>query len=188
VSDQPQLVRRVVFPLPLLALVLSISAWLQTLAQCLILVVVLLIAMLASASFGSMDLDSGLLIGWLLIRVPLAIGSLTLLLPFLCALAWLLSAAGTYIKDLSQISPALSAALMFLGPVFYPNSNVPEAMQWALYLNPASLVIESLRALLLVGIWPAWSALIGYALLGMIAFFLGHWLFARVQAGFADVV
>lgn len=188
VSDQPQLVRRVVFPLPLLAMVLSISAWLQTLLQCLILVVVLLLSMLLGASLGGMDIDIGLLLAWLLVRVPLAIGLLSLLLPFLCALAWLLSAAGTYIKDLSQLSPALSAALMFLGPVFYPISSVPEAMQGFLYLNPASLVIECLRELLLLGLWPSWSALCGYGLLGMAAFGLGYWLFVRVQAGFADVV
>ena len=186
VSDQPQLVRRVVFPLPLLAVVLSVSAWLQSLMQCTILVLALLASMLFSEN--SHTLNPQTLATWLTLQVPLAFGLLALLLPFLCAIAWVLAAAGTYIKDLSQLSPALAAALMFFGPVFYPIESVPEWIQWALYFNPASTVIVALREVLMLSQAPAWLSLLGYGASGLAAAGFGHWLFVRVQAGFADVV
>jgi len=186
ISDQPQLVRRVVFPLPLLAVVLSISAWLQSVVQWLILVLVLLVSMLASAAISNADPQP--MLRWLLVSVPLSLMLLALVLPYLCAVAWVLAATGTYLRDLAQLSPALSAALMFLGPVFYPLASVPEWIQWAFFLNPASAVIESLRAVLLQAQWPPWPTLLGYALGSVAAAGFGHWLFVRVQSGFADVV
>jgi len=186
VSDQPQFVKRVVFPLPLLAIVLSVSAWLQSLVQWFILLAVLMVSLIYVLPFT--QLFEPELIKWLFIQVPLSLVIITLVLPILFAISTVLAAIGTYVKDLSQISPALSSGLMFLGPVFYPLSSVPESFRWAMFLNPITVVVDTLRSVVLQGFLPSLPTLVIYTITGTGAAIFGYWLFIRVKPGFADVV
>ena len=72
-----------------------------------------------------------------------------LLIPLLLlavGFAWVLAAWGVFIKDMSQIVPLFLQMLMFLSPVFYPVSAVPEVLRPIYLHNPLGAVIEAGRA------------------------------------------
>lgn len=195
IVEQPQLVRRVVFPLPLLGAVLTISALIQAFIQWLVLFIALIVAMVVFAgsshsSFQSASAETlvSAWAGWLLVQVPLSVLVLLYLAPMLLAISWTFAAIGTYFRDIAHLTPALMSVLMFLGPVFYPKSALPDPYSEWILLNPLTVVAEQLRRVLLQGAQPDWYQLHAYLVVGLVLAWLGRWLFIRVQAGFADVV
>lgn len=113
------------------------------------------------------------------------------LLPFavlLLGLTWLLAALGVYLRDLLQLVGPLVMMCMFLGPVFFPRSAMPEALQPWLLLNPITVPVEQVRAVLFQGQWPDWALLGGYALAAIGVYALGLALFGLLKRGFADVI
>jgi lipopolysaccharide transport system permease protein len=99
-----------------------------------------------------------------------------------------LAAVGTYIKDVAEVLGLVMGAVLFLSPVFYDTSSLPSALQGPLGLNPLAVVMTQTREVLLAGQWPAWGTWAGVMVAGCAVAWLGAALFARVRAGFADVV
>lgn len=171
VVGQPQLVKKVVFPLGLLA-------WVNVVASLVPLgVSALLLLALAALQPGPWPAQSLLLpLAWLCL-VPLGLG-----------VSWLLAATGAYVRDVGPIAVAVMSVLLFLSPIFYPLQSLPEALQPWLRLNPLTLPIEFTRALVGAGPLPAWFDLVAH-LLGSAAFAAAAALiFHRLRPGFADVV
>lgn len=103
-------------------------------------------------------------------------------------LSWFLSALGVYVRDLRQLIAIVIPALMFLSPLFYPVSILPEAVRPAIMLNPLAPIIESMRELVFYGRLPNWgSYLLGVAASAAVAW-LGYIWFVKTRRGFADVV
>ena len=96
---------------------------------------------------------------------------------FIMGLCWVLASFGVYLRDVTQFISILTTALMFLSPVFYPATNLPEAYRSWLYLNPLTAVIEQTRAVLYWGKSPDFASLAVY----WAATFLIAWL------GFATI-
>jgi lipopolysaccharide transport system permease protein len=57
-----------------------------------------------------------------------------------------LSAVNVKYRDVQQIVPFFIQVGLFLTPVIYPVSLVPERYQWILYLNPITGVISAMRS------------------------------------------
>ena len=55
-------------------------------------------------------------------------------------------------------------------------------------LNPLTVIIEQVRAVLLIGQWPAWGALALYGLVACVFALLGGVFFQLTRKGFADVL
>jgi lipopolysaccharide transport system permease protein len=103
-------------------------------------------------------------------------------------LSWLLAALGTYIRDIGQVTGMVVTALLFLSPVFYPISALPEEYQAWLYINPLTAIIENTRAVLLFGQLPDWHSLAISLSVGLLVCCLGYAFFQKTRAGFADVL
>lgn len=114
-----------------------------------------------------------------------------LLLPLLLGLlgvSWGLAAMGVYLRDIAQIISPLTTGLMFLSPVFYPLSSVPEAHRWLIQLNPITYFLEAFRQLFLWGEMPDIGAWFISLLIGVVLFSIGFMTFQRLRRGFADVL
>ena len=77
------------------------------------------------------------------------LGLLARLLPLviLClGLSWWLASMGVFFRDISQVIGVATMAVMFLSPIFYPVSAIPEWLQPFYRLNPLTLIIENMRA------------------------------------------
>lgn len=114
-----------------------------------------------------------------------------ILLPYvvlLAGLGWILAALGVYLRDIQQVMGTLGTLLLFLSPVFYASTTLPEAFRSWLFLNPLSLIVESSRAVLIYGQQPNFIALAEYSIVAVVVAFFGFLFFKKVRPGFADVL
>jgi len=119
-----------------------------------------------------------------------------LLFPFLVGLTFLcsvgvglwLSALNVQYRDIRYVIPFLIQLWMFVSPVIYPVSMVPQRFQWLLAMNPMGGVIQAHRASLL-GHQPIDWFLLGISTAIIIIIFLsGLYYFRRMEKTFADVI
>lgn len=165
------LVKRVVFPLETLPVAQTLSA-------------------LATQLFGTV----ALLIATLLIHQELHLTSLwlpVLLIPQLLAAlgaAWLIASLGVFLRDIAQGITLLLMAWMFLTPIIYPESIVPERYRPFIDANPFTALVRNYRRIFLEGSAPEWSSLGYFTVFALILFVFGYWWFARTRKNFADVI
>ncbi|MBH9553318.1 ABC transporter permease [Inhella gelatinilytica] len=100
---------------------------------------------------------------------------------------WALSACACYLRDLQQMVPVALGGLLFVSPVFYPLDAAPPALQGLLVLNPMAGPIELARWAWF-GQAVDWGFLAGSLLGTLLILTLGRWVFVRLQPGFADLV
>lgn len=114
-----------------------------------------------------------------------------ILVPF-CILilgcSWILSSLGVYLRDVSQIIGVITSVLMFLSPLFYPTSALPERYRDLLFLNPLTFVIEEFRNLMYWGRSPDWTFLSIYWVISISVACIGFIWFQKTRKGFADVL
>lgn len=171
VVEQPNLVKKVPFPVEILV-------WVSTLSALVFALPALGLLLLATAASGHALQPAWVALPF--IWLPL--------LPLLLGLGWMFAALGVYVRDVGQILGLLVSLLQFLSPVFYPVSAVSPRLQPLLYLNPLTPVIEQSRAALFDGQWPSLSAWLLQCAAGLAVALLGAALFRRLRPGFADVL
>ncbi|WP_432723592.1 ABC transporter permease [Jeongeupia wiesaeckerbachi] len=102
--------------------------------------------------------------------------------------SWILASLGVYLRDVSQIIGVIITVLMYLSPVFYPVSAIPERFHFYMHLNPLTFAIEQSRSIMIFGggiDWLKWACQMGSAL--MFAWGGFAW-FQKTRQGFADVL
>jgi lipopolysaccharide transport system permease protein len=103
-------------------------------------------------------------------------------------LAWIIAGTTVFVRDLGQLLGMLLTLWLFLTPIFYPPSMVPESMRVLLAVNPIHVLVEAYRGVILKGQMPPWGSLAFLALTAAIVFIVGHRAFTRMQPAFADVI
>jgi lipopolysaccharide transport system permease protein len=112
----------------------------------------------------------------------------------LLAVTFIALGVGTYLsaltvayRDFRYVVPFVLQLGMFVTPVVYPASLVPEQWRWLLYLNPMSGLVEGFRSVFLgkpfdlVGL--VWSACIAIGLL-----MVGIAYFGRLERRLVDII
>jgi lipopolysaccharide transport system permease protein len=98
------------------------------------------------------------------------------------------SALNAIYRDVRYAVPFLLQFGMFVSPVIYPSSRIPDAWQTVYFLNPMAAVIEGFRwALTGVGQAPGVHT-IGSVVIALIVLFSGLWFFRRTEGIIADLV
>lgn len=113
------------------------------------------------------------------------------LAPFLLMIlgfSWFLASLGVYLRDVSQIIGVMTTALMFLSPIFYPISALPEEYHLFMQINPLTSIIEQVRNVMIWGKGLDWSAWAIYMTFAAIIAWLGFTWFQKTRKGFADVL
>lgn len=110
------------------------------------------------------------------------------LLLFIVGISWGLTALGVYLRDLSQVISIITTSLLFLSPIFYSASSLPEKYQILMQLNPLTPVIEQTRDVLFWGKLPCLNILVIYYCCSLFVAWLGFAWFQKTRKGFADVV
>ena len=103
-------------------------------------------------------------------------------------LAWILAPIGVFLRDVGQTIGIINTVLMFLSPVFYPVTAVPERFRPFIMANPLTFIIEQARDVLIWGNTPNWIGLSVYILLASMVAWVGFALFQKTRKGFADVL
>ena len=171
ITGNPNYVKKIIFPLEVLAVTNVLAALVQSLAG----FTILLLAQFWLQGYVPLT-------AWLM---PLAILPLVLVT---LSLSWFFAALAVYFRDIENLMGLMLSGLMFLSPVFYSLQAVPERVRPLFYLNPLTWAVEDLRRVLLWGQgldWQAWGLqlAIAWLMLG-----LAYAWFKRLQPGFADVL
>lgn len=103
-------------------------------------------------------------------------------------LAWIVAGTTVFIRDLGQMLGVMLTLWVFLTPIFYPPSVVPQRMRVLLVVNPMYALVEAYRSLILKGQLPAWGSVALLASISVVAFAVGYRVFTRMQPAFADVL
>jgi lipopolysaccharide transport system permease protein len=110
------------------------------------------------------------------------------LLLFIMGVTWGLASLGVYLRDVSQFVGIVTTVLMFLSPIFYPDSALPEKYRHLLLLNPLTPAIEQARDVLFWGKVPDMTILFVSLLVAALIAWLGFAWFQKTRKGFADVL
>ncbi|MGZ5443025.1 MAG: ABC transporter permease [Thermoanaerobaculia bacterium] len=87
-------------------------------------------------------------VGWT-VQLALALPLLVLLVVVAVGIGTLLSAVTVTYRDFTHITPFMVQIWMYVTPVVFPLSVVPERWRWLLYLNPMTGIVEGFRSALL---------------------------------------
>ncbi len=116
---------------------------------------------------------------------PVVLFPLTL---FIMGLSWFLASLGVYLRDVSQLVGIITTTLMFLTPIFYPISAIPEKYHYFIYSNPLAFIIEQGRGLLIYGVSLDWLNFSVVTAASLLFAWLGFAWFQKTRKGFADVL
>lgn len=103
-------------------------------------------------------------------------------------LSWGLASLGVYLRDVSQVVGVLTTVLMFMSPIFYPISALPEQYRALMHLNPLTFSVEQARDVMIWGKGINWSDWSLQLLVSLSIFWLGFAWFQKTRKGFADVL
>lgn len=107
---------------------------------------------------------------------------------FTLGAAWLIASLGVFLRDIAQGISLVLMAWMYLTPIIYPESLVPERFRQFVDLNPFASLVRNYRRVLLDGLGPDWRGLAYFTGCAVFCFILGYWWFARTRKNFADVI
>jgi lipopolysaccharide transport system permease protein len=124
-------------------------------------------------------------LNWTIVFTPLVFLPLIILAT---GLAWMLASLGVFLRDVGQTISILTTVLMFLSPVFYPVTAVPERFRPFIMANPLTFIIEQARNVLIWGRQPDWIGLATYFVVAVGVAWMGFVWFQKTRKGFADVL
>jgi lipopolysaccharide transport system permease protein len=164
-------VKKVIFPLEILSfIVIGVAS-----AQMIFNLIILFIALLVT----------GIGISWTALLLPLVI----LPLQISClGIVWFFASLGVYLRDITQATGLIATITMFLSPVFYPASSLPEPYKTIMWLNPLTYVIEDTRKVLIFNTSPQWGWWFGNLVFSMFIAVIGYAWFQKTRKGFSDVI
>jgi len=171
ITENPNYVKKVLFPLELLPIVIVVGAAIQGLIGFLILLALIILYT------GELPME--------VIVVPL------LLVPyfvFLMGVSWILASIGTFAKDVGHVAGLLVTLLLFVSPILYPVNALPDWMQPYMYLNPLTFVVEEIRQLVIFGKISPVSQYFTYYAAAIASAGVGFKVFECSKRHFADVI
>jgi lipopolysaccharide transport system permease protein len=91
-------------------------------------------------------------------------------------------------RDVQYALPFSIQLGMYITPVIYPASLIPERYRWLLALNPLTSVVEGFRWSLFGGTPPSPTILVASALTGLVVLFCGLYFFRRTERTIVDMM
>lgn len=117
---------------------------------------------------------------WPIFVVPLTILAL--------GVGMILSALNVRYRDIKYVLPFLIQIWLFISPVIYSTSLIPERLRFLVVLNPAAGIIDAFRASVVPGRDLDWSAFGISSLASVFVFLLGLAYFRKTERAFADII
>ncbi len=172
VIGQPNLVKKVVFPLSLLPLVPIFSAFVES-------------------SFGLIMLIFFVALSSGTLHTTLALLPLVWLPQLLltAGLGYLAAGLTVFLRDIPQTLNVILNIWFYVTPIVYPITSIPESWRnWVLWLNPLAAIVEVYREFVLTGEVKHWGEL-GIAFsISVVVFFVGISVYKKLRPAFADVL
>jgi len=120
---------------------------------------------------------------WQVVFVPLLV-VLTIMASL--GFAFILAALTVAYRDFRYVVPFMVQAMMYLSPVVYPVSIVPQKYHWVLALNPMAGIIDGYRSAVLGRPWNGTTLGVSAAS-ACVLFLFGLFYFRKTERRFADI-
>ena len=172
VIQQQSLVNKIYFPREVIPIAYVTGAFVNML-YCEI--VVFAVALLSGVQFSPLGLLC--LPAVMAVEYILALG-----------ITMIMSAVDVYFRDLEHILGIISMAWMFMTPIMYDLSIVPEKLQPVFQLNPMTGIVTAYRDILYAGGVPKAATLAVPAGMGVLFLLLGFAVFGRLKRRFSEVM
>jgi lipopolysaccharide transport system permease protein len=172
VIGQPNLVKKVVFPLSLLPLVPIFSTFIESTFG--------LIALIAMVGLLTQQLHLTLLL------LPLVWLPQLLLT---AGLGYFTSGLTVFLRDIPQSLGVILNLWFYLTPIVYPVEKIPEQWQFLVFwCNPLTAIAEVYRDLILTGEVKHWMELGIASISSTVIFYIGFLVYQKLRPAFADVL
>lgn len=171
IASNTNYVKKVIFPLEMLPVVTMFSA----LFNCLI-------------SFGILVVAKAIIYKNVSPTLYLIFLNLIPLMVMAVGLGLLISAISVYLKDVGNFISVFVTILMYMSPVFFPLSAVPESFRAVCEANPMTYIIENFRNVVIYGKCLDWKFFGISCLVAVVIYWIGKVVFMRAKEGFADVL
>tara|TARA_Y100001970_G_scaffold219835_1_gene269851 strand:- start:2185 stop:3051 length:867 start_codon:yes stop_codon:yes gene_type:complete len=112
---------------------------------------------------------------------------LVVLLSFLLTtgLAMLAATGNVFFRDIASFLPYVTRIWLYLTPVIYIHTDIPESYRWLIFLNPIGALFVCWQQILFLGEIPGNSYLLAGVLWSTSLFLLGFVMFLRKERDFA---
>ena len=171
IMNHHNLVKKTVFPLELLPSYLVISS---LVTECFSLII-----LLGTTLFVLKHLSV------YLVFLPLL---LLLQIMFAMGLACFFASICVFFRDVAHFVNLMLLAWMFLTPIMYPATLIPERLRFLVWMNPMALLISMFRNVVLEGSPPALWKLGAFSAWAVVTFCAGLFFFKKTKWEFADVI
>jgi len=172
VIAQPNLVKKVVFPLALLPLVPVLSVFIESSLG--LMVLIFFVALTTHTLHTTLFLLPFIWLTQLLLT---------------SGLGYLTAGLTVFLRDIPQTLGLVLNVWFYMTPIIYPASAIPESFRgWVFWLNPIAAISEVYRDIILVGEvkhWSEWGVASG---ISAIVFWLGLSVYKKLRPAFADVL
>jgi lipopolysaccharide transport system permease protein len=163
------LITKVSFPRLIIPLVSPIAAGVDCLIAILALVVL-------TAAFGAH-------LSWTVIFAPLVILAVGL---FGYAIVLWLAPLNAVYRDIGIVLPFVIQIAMYLSPIVYPATLVPEKIRWLYELNPVAVMVNSMRWAVLGTNAPSLAGVGVFAVVAVLLFWGGTHIFRSMEGNLVD--
>lgn len=140
-------------------------------------------AILSMLPLGLVMIFSDIPLTWSVTFLPV---SLLIMACFSLGVGLLLSTFAVYFPDVAQMYQIVLQAWMYLTPVIYPESILPEAIRfWVVRLNPMYALVNLFRLPIYDGRFPNWNEVWPITLISFAVLAVGWWYFSIKSDEFA---
>ncbi|WP_253287414.1 ABC transporter permease [Clostridium bornimense] len=171
IVNNAQLIKKVYFPREIIPLSIVLSSFVNYLITLIILFIGIFIAKIP--------------IGIPLIAFPVV---LFLFLIFTTGLTLILSSLNVIYRDVSHFVEVAFMAWIYLTPVIYQMDLIPAKIRPLMYLNPMTLVLNSIRACLYENNFPSVKVVLALAVVAFVFLWIGFKVFNKLQRRFAEEI
>lgn len=171
IVENANLIKKFMFPSKIFSVYLSISSIINELIG----VVVLFILIILITHN----------INYLILFLPIIIFFQLL---FSIGLGWIFACINVFFRDIAHVISVIMMVWMFLTPIFYTESMVPDKYKFLIAINPMAYLVRAYRDILLNNRLPSIADLIPFISISIILFLGGYVFFDKTQHKFADVV
>lgn len=171
ITSNGSIIKKVYFPREIIPISVVTSGLINYLISCVILLVFLIV--------------SGVGISFYMLYFPIVVAIQYVLL---LGISFIVSSVTVYARDIEHLISVLLMALMYGTPILYSYEMVPKSLAWLINLNPMTSIINAYRDCLFFQQRPDLSSLAIVGIAALALFFIGLFIFQKLQRNFAEEV
>jgi len=141
--------------------------------------------LIASSIFVALMLFYHISIGPAILLVPFV---LLIQIVFTFGISLFGAAINVFYRDIRFVIPLALQIMMYMSPIIYPTSIIPQKFLPFYFLNPMAIIIDSYRQIILYNQLPNWPYLLVATVISILILLLAYRYFKKAEREFADLI